>query len=248
MKKGRQVDEIQKVDDEMCKKFVKTMFTLFNLSNVPRSGYIVAASIPLCMVPNVASHTLFVSYVSLFIAEYLRHECNFKINIEKILTMALFHDAHESILLDLPDGPTYRSILLGDDTNTCGMREVEKRAQDKFLSLLPNFVKQGIMMAMSRYLSRDTLEAMIVDIADRIVNLLEVIQLVRCGFKHPWLDAIWQVKVKEINTTLNKIDIKQMREFILTFVRILESVKKNPTSYPYLQSPYLNRDSLDLSQ
>jgi len=219
-------------------KIIKLLLSLYNLKNIPRSGYIVASLLPPTLVPNVGIHTLLVAYISFLVSESIAKSGGVKIDMEKVFKLALLHDIHELIITDLPNGPTFNGILQSANVNKTA---IEKSAGEKILTLFPDSLKREILSVFDEYHEKKSLETKIVSIADQIAVLFEILELKRCGADHPWLDVIWKVKIEEIRKNLNKISNDALMYIIYQIIDVLQKIKTKEERYLHLLSPYLGK-------
>ena len=131
--------------------FFDTFSFIERLERQPRSGWHQAG----VRVPeNVAAHSYGVAMVAMWLSDYLI-ERGEKIDVEKVLRMALLHDTGEAITTDLPK-PLKQKMS--------GIDEVERNAELRVLEKAPKEWQTNV----ARYADRNCVESRIVKSADGV--------------------------------------------------------------------------------
>ncbi len=144
--------------DSTAHALLRMLNRMERLESLPRTGWIVSG-IP--SPESIASHIYMVTLVALWIADPLDEP----VDKERVLRIALLHDAGESMLTDLP-WPVKRFV----DPKTLHDAE-ERAAQIIFEHAPPSWPS-----ALSEYNQAHSLEARIVKGADRIQMLAKALQ------------------------------------------------------------------------
>ncbi len=129
------------------------------LESLPRTGWIVSGVHP---PESIASHVYMVTLTALWIADSIPDE----VHTEKLLRIALLHDASESILTDLA-WPVKRFV----DPDV--LHDAEERAAHTLFEHAPN---SSWVTSIEDYNENASLEARIVKAADRIQMLAKTLQ------------------------------------------------------------------------
>jgi len=160
---------------------------VMSLKRVPRSGWI-TYRISGHDVESVSSHSYSVAVIALVMSEIMRSR-NQKVDVEKVLKMALLHDLSESLTFDI--SKAYLRYL-GRKGSVLKTR-LERKAASRILSDLQNKqLARTFRAAIGGYSSSKTLEARIVHCADALDLLLQVIEYERMGYSKVTLDPIWR--------------------------------------------------------
>ena len=133
------------------------------LESLPRTGWIVSG-IP--SPESIAAHVYMVSVTALWIADQIEEP----VDKERVMRIALLHDAGEAMLTDLP-WPVKRFV----DPEV--LHDAEERATQVIFEHSP----ESWTRAVSDYNAADCLEARIVKAADRIQMLAKALQYAAQG-------------------------------------------------------------------
>lgn len=141
------------------------------LKRIPRTGWLLRGVHP-AMAENVADH----SYTTAIIAYILAQLCKHEINLNRLLLMALIHDLPEAKIGDIPRSATRSSPDLP---------RIKQIAENKIMSTLlanlPPKLQSPLKKAWQQFDSKTSLEAQIVEAADRLATVLHILALVQSG-------------------------------------------------------------------
>ncbi len=174
--------------------------TLDDLKQVLRTGWL-QRGVPPAQAENVAAH----SHTTAILAYLLALQAKEAVDLTQVLLMALIHDAPEAVIGDIP---------LSAQRADPGIREAKEKAEDKamqqILTYLPAKLKPTVSEAWSAYRKGTSLEARLVEAADRLATALHASQLVKSGFPietfRPFVD--------HAEKTVGGLHIPQARDFI----------------------------------
>ncbi|OGG20339.1 hypothetical protein A3D03_02190 [Candidatus Gottesmanbacteria bacterium RIFCSPHIGHO2_02_FULL_40_13] len=152
----------------MNKKSVKFLFEAATLKRLQRTGWQILGG---GNQESIAEHSYMVCVISIVLAQ------NLKVNLEKILTMALFHDLSETRIGDI-----YKLADLYVKTD-------EKKARRDVFSNLNDDKKT--LSILDEYDKKLSLESKLVHDADTLALILELKQMIENGNLNAqeWLSA-----------------------------------------------------------
>ncbi len=165
--------------------------TLSKMKAIPRSGWL-SHDISLQDVESVADHTFSTCALSMLLAD-LEAKRGVKVNMEKVLRMAILHDLAESLTFDIS-----RAYLEYMGTKGESMkREIERTAWKHVTKGIedPDLARKYASIQ-NQYVAGKTKEAMIVHVADSIDILLQVVNYERRGYPHALLSDFWNERVR----------------------------------------------------
>ena len=150
------------------KKSVNFLFEAATLKRLQRTGWQILGG---ANKESIAEHSFMVCVISFVLAQ------NLKVNLEKILTMALFHDLSETRIGDI-----YKLADLYVKTD-------EKKARRDVFSNLSN--DKNALNILDEYDKKETLESKLVHDADTLALILELKQMIENGNLNAcdWLQA-----------------------------------------------------------
>ena len=128
-----------------------------------------------------------------------------EVNPERVLSLALYHDAGEVITGDLPTPVKYQNAII-----QAAYKQLESTACDRLLTMLPPDMKAEYLL----YLAPDesSYEWRLVKAADRICAYLKCLEEGKMGnreFEHAKI---------AIEKSLSRIDLPEVQEFVREFV------------------------------
>lgn len=143
------------------KKILKVFLTLQWAKELPRQGFI-AMGFKRSEADSVAAHSWTTAILAYFLAIELKKE-GVKIDAEKTLKMALFHDMAETIVGDV--GTFVKGMAKG------AFAPIEEEGLKWLVADLPG--KDEIISLVSEYMERKTLEARVCKVADNLDALAQ---------------------------------------------------------------------------
>jgi putative hydrolase of HD superfamily len=164
--------------------------TIFDdLKQVLRTGWLLRG-VPPSRAENVAAH----SHTTAILAYLLALQTKESVDLHQVLLMALIHDAPEAVIGDIP---------------------MSDNAMNQILTYLPAELQPTVSEAWSAYRKRTSLEARLVEAADRLATALHAAQLVKSGFPveqfQPFIDHA-EKTVEALHIPQAKDFIKELRE------------------------------------
>ena len=159
---------------------LSTLVELQRLKRLDRTGWVLRGFAN--GTESVAAHSFGVSVTAMLLADELARQ-GVRVDVEKILRLALLHDWAEARVGDMPRTAT---LYFGSDTR----KQAETAA---FRDLTEAIETDGALYAQlyHEYEERSTLEARLVKAADVIDLLVEALALERAGGRG--LDEFWEV-------------------------------------------------------
>jgi putative hydrolase of HD superfamily len=188
----------------MEKRILDFLEEVLRLKRTPRSGWwYYGIEEP----ESVADHTFGVLIWTYLLIKFLRKE-GYKLNMEKALLIALFHEIGEAKLGDLHlEARKY----LGENY----ISEAERRAVEDISSLLPGGDAE-ISELWNSFENRNSLEAKVVRAADKLELLFQVFLYEKSGYKN--LDEIF-------GALENKRDFNNF-PIVMKMVELIENLRK----------------------
>lgn len=142
-----------------------------NLKWVLRVGWLLRG-IPSATAENVAAHSHSVTVIAYLLSKLDKG----KVDLEKVFLMSLFHDLPESRLGDIPRDPTEELQEFYDVK-----RQAENQVMASLIGELPSKLRPPLEESWKDYQNQSSREALIVEAADRLANVLHALQLVQAG-------------------------------------------------------------------
>lgn len=167
------------------------LLNLTKMKAIPRSGWI-SHDISLQDVESVADHTFSTCALSMLMAD-LEVKRGFRVNMERVLRMALLHDLAESLTFDIS-----RAYLDYMGAKGKGMKREIERTAWKYLVKGMEEPKLARMYedAQREYVENKTREAKIVHAADSIDILLQVLSYKRRGYPGALMSDLWKERIR----------------------------------------------------
>jgi putative hydrolase of HD superfamily len=160
---------------------------------IPRSGW-VSHHISLHDVESVADHTFATTVLAMLLAD-LEAERGVKIDVEKVMRMAILHDLAESLTFDIS-----KEYLAYIGTKGEAIKnEIETSAWEHIVKGMERpSLGRAYAAIQNQYVANDTNEAKIVHAADSTDILLQVVNYERRGYLHSLMSDLWNERVKQI--------------------------------------------------
>ena len=160
---------------------------MLRLKLVPRSGWI-SYRISKHDIESVSSHSYSVAVIALTLSEMIRLRTR-RVDLEKVLKMALLHDLSESLTFDISKAYLRYLGRRGSQLKT----RLERKAISRILSGLGDErLVRTFGTTVEEYSSSKSLEARIVHCADALDLLFQIIEYERMGYSKTTLDPIWK--------------------------------------------------------
>lgn len=155
---------------------------LSNLKSIKRTGPTQFAGTDSSQVSSIAEHSFQVAYLCLILGKLVPN-----VDSNNLLKMAVMHDWHEAIILDVPvSSKSYRSYFDADvkqiysDAGSKAQNEILEDAQLEIPTL--NEAEQKLFR-----------------FCDMLAHTLEMIELKGKGYNHKWIKKMFVVQIKLIN-------------------------------------------------
>ena len=153
---------------------------------------------------NDAEHSLQVAMIAHGIAVIARERYGREVDPERVLALAVYHDATEVMTGDLPTPVKYHS-----DTLRGAYKQLESISADRLLRLLPEDMRPSF----SPYLKQEkSPERDIVKAADKISAYVKCLEEQRAGNRE------FEYAAENIRRTLEAIDLPEVRDFLRDFL------------------------------
>ena len=160
---------------------------------------------------NLCEHSFETAVIAHALAEIANNRLGAELDADKIAVCALFHDTTEILTGDMPTPVKYYN----DDIKKA-YKQVEKTAQDKLLSLLPDYLKNSY----SRVYETDIITESYVKAADKLSALIKCIEELSMGNKEfESAKKSTEKSIKELNLEAADIFLK---EFIPSYSLTLD--------------------------
>ncbi len=160
---------------------------------------------------NLCEHSFETAVIAHALAEIANNRLGAELDADKIAVCALFHDTTEILTGDMPTPVKYYN----DDIKKA-YKQVEKTAQDKLLSLLPDYLKNSY----SKVYETDSLTESYVKAADKLSALIKCIEELSMGNKEfESAKKSTEKSIKELNLEAADIFLK---EFIPSYSLTLD--------------------------
>lgn len=210
------------------KKLLDIFQVLDNLSRIPRSGGILFAGIDPNRVDSIAEHSYKVTYICLLLGNAAKKR-DIKVNVDKVVQAAITHDWTDSILLDIPSGsPSYKSYFDGED-----LRGMVKKGEENAKKALEEYIGDITKLDLGES-SLSKTEKKLLEIADLIALLIEILEWKYQGLKYEWFDYVWSNTLKRL-----KDNLATEYKFVLPLIAELKKAYKTGVkpSNPFLTKP-----------
>ena len=153
---------------------------------------------------NDAEHSLQVAMIAHGIAVIGRERYGRAVDPDRVLALAVYHDATEVMTGDLPTPVKYHS-----DTLRGAYKQLESISADRLLRLLPEDMRPSF----SPYLKQEkSPERDIVKAADKISAYVKCLEEQRAGNRE------FEYAAENIRRTLEAIDLPEVRDFLRDFL------------------------------
>lgn len=171
-----------------------------NLKAVPRTGWLLRG-VPPSVAENVAAHSHTMTILSYILAKQASEE----VDLTRLLLMALIHDLPEAVIGDIPI-----SAQRADPSFREAKEKAENAAMETILSSLPENIRLQLQNIWKEYLRGETIEARLVEGADRLATAIHAVELIKSGYPSkrfiPFID--------HAEATLTKLQITDVADLI----------------------------------
>lgn len=183
------------------KRTFSLLQTLYNLKNVHRVGINLFAGVSPEDTDNIAVHNFLVSQIALIVGDLARAS-HLKFNMEILLKLSLYHDWGEAVLGDYPDkAPSYQSYF--EENIRSITQKAEKKARQTMIQNL-NFDYESLFEKEEYEVERDLL-----NIADELAMLFEVLNLKFKKYQLEWFDYLWANQLDRLKINIQKYPFLQ---------------------------------------
>lgn len=165
------------------------------VKSVPRSGWI-SHGVGLQEVESVADHTFSTAAIAMFLAD-LESKKGHRIDVERILRMALLHDLAEALTFDISksylDYLGRKGVAMKEELEQAAWRHMVKEVR-------PVSIKTAYARLQSEFNAEETLEAQIVHAADKLDILFQIIEYSRRGYDRAMFNDLWESSVQVLRS------------------------------------------------
>ncbi len=179
------------------------------LSSIPRVGW-VQRSINKSEAEDVAKHILLTAYIGIVLCHTYRELCNNKINCDKVSTLCLVHDIHESAIGNIA-GDVRRMIP--------NFKNIELKKLEELFKGYPEYVSKTIGTYFLEYRESMSIEAVLVRISDKLATLLRAFRYLQQGNRDV-IDLVnfYLNEVRSLSSYVRCEEFKKMIENVITAV------------------------------
>ena len=181
------------------------LHTIEDLKGLPRSGWL-SHGVDVQETESVADHSFSVSAISLVLAD-LELKRGVRVDVEKVLRMAIVHDLAESLTFDISKAYLQylgrRGEKIKHELEDSAWSTLVKRLDDSELARKYTRVK-------AEYNAHKTVESKIVHAADGLDILLQIISYQKRGYSKSSFADLW----KGTETNLKRSQVPSAREFL----------------------------------
>ena len=174
-------------------RFLDFVSSLSRIKMIPRSGWI-SHGVSLQDVESVADHSFSTTVLAMLLAD-LEAANGRKVNIERVLRLALLHDLPETLTFDI--SKTYLEYL-----GRRGQSIKSELEQAAWKHLIKGIEKGAIRTRYAQlqleFNAERTIESRIVHAADRLDMLLQIVEYRRRGYPKVILADLWKSTSKKL--------------------------------------------------
>jgi putative hydrolases of HD superfamily len=161
--------------------------SLGKLKMIPRSGWI-SHGISLQEVESVADHSFSTTVLAMLLTD-LEVANGRRINIERVLRLALLHDLPEALTFDISKSYLEYLGMRGEAIKS----ELEQAAWKHLIEgIEKGAIRKRYAQLQSEFNAEQTIESMIVHAADRLDLLLQIAEYRRRGYPKAILADLWK--------------------------------------------------------
>lgn len=170
---------------------------------IPRSGWI-SHGIAIQDVESVADHSFSTCALSLLMSD-LEVRGGKRVNVERVLRLALLHDMSESLTFDISKEYLHylgqRGIAIKSELERAAWKHIADGLNDPHL-------RRAYTQLQREFVAERTIESRLVHAADRLDILLQVVEYRRRGYPESLLAELWN----ETNLKLRKSKLGSARK------------------------------------
>jgi len=167
--------------------FLDFVSSLGRVKMIPRSGWI-SHGISLQEVESVADHSFSTAVLAMLLAD-LEVANGRRINIERVLRLALLHDLPEALTFDISKSYLEYLGMRGEAIKS----ELEQAAWKHLIEgIEKGAIRKRYAQLQSEFNAEQTIESMIVHAADRLDLLLQIAEYRRRGYPKAILADLWK--------------------------------------------------------
>ena len=160
--------------------------SLSKVKMIPRSGW-VSHGVSLQEVESVADHSFSTTALAMFLAD-LEVGNGLRINVERVLRLALIHDLPEALTFDISKSYLEYLGARGESIKS----ELEQAAWRHLIRGEKSAIRKRYAQLQSEFKAEETIESKIVHAADRLDILLQVVEYRRRGYPKVVLADLWK--------------------------------------------------------
>ena len=153
---------------------------------------------------NLSEHSLEVAFVAHALAIINNRKLGGSLNPEKTALAAMFHDTSEIITGDMPTPIKYYNPEIKEV-----YKNIEAIAEDKLISLLPDYMKEDIS-ALYKNIPSDMQK--IIKAADKISAYIKCLEEIKMGNRE------FEIAAKSTREAIHKMNCEEAEIFLIDFI------------------------------
>jgi len=191
--------------------------SLSKVKMIPRSGW-VSHGVSLQEVESVADHSFSTTALAMFLAD-LEVGNGRRINVERVLRLALVHDLPEALTFDISKSYLEYLGARGESIKS----ELEQAAWRHLIKgVEKSEIRKRYAQLQSEFKAEETIESKIVHAADRLDILLQIVEYRRRGYPKVVLADLWK-------STSQKLQGSKLSSVKKLYNMAARSYKNNPS-------------------
>lgn len=207
------------------KELIIFLETLGNLASIPRSGGILFAGLKPSDVDTIAEHSYKTACIALLLAKIVKKN-KIPINIGLLLEYAISHDWSEAVLWDTPTGsPSYASYFEAD------IRTITQNAEKNVRKAIEKYLNDHTGISIDETILPPN-EKSILQIADTMAFMLEILEWKYRGLNYEWLDYMWANIVVRLKQNIEESKFTFLHELATAIDKSYKYGKKK--THPFL--------------
>lgn len=193
------VSSVLKDRSAVVMALINFFFRYGRLKRIPRTGWLLRG-VSLGDVESVAEHTLRTAAISMILAHLLCSR-GIKVDVLKVVEMAILHDLAEAMILDVNRDVSRR---IGSERK----EYMERIAEDILLEELPEDLKGMYRKTLDELHRGESLEARIVRTSDRLETIMQAVE-----YSYKYAAAVLEVFYQDINE-VEDFSLDELKELI----------------------------------